>query len=422
MYRYPATLGLHSAELERRSLAVHSQFYKNSVEVPKPPERRLGRVLAILEKEYSMAKTAIPPDFDTYEGFLRAVSRLERSSTPGYPYNTKYPTIGEYLGFDGILYNDFMLQSLWHDVQSLMHSVDPELFFNVFIKEEPHKREKIESGRFRLIVGSPLHFQVLSHMVFDFLNDVMNSNAYHLPSKQGLILNGGGWRDYVRQWRSKGFNIGLDKRAWDWTVPWWKIKLALELRKRLCYGPGYKRWVDLAEKLYKWLFESPVLMLSDGTCYRQIHPGIVKSGGVNTISDNSIMQNEDHILVSEDLGISCLPLADAVGDDTLQRKTHAVDLSLYEKYGSKVKSASEGLEFVGMKFSERGVFPLYFSKHLYRIPYSKDVIEQYLDAMMRMYVYAPEYEFWKLLASKLGLEGKMRSREYHLGWYEYGYD
>lgn len=379
-------------------------------------------MLNILEEEYAITRTSISEDFDQYSGFCRAVQRLERTSTPGYPYCTEGPTIGSYLGFNGFEYDPYRLERLWFEVQRLLSGDFTGLLFNVFIKEEPHKISKIKEGRFRLIIGSPLPFQVLCHMLFDDFNDKQIEKAYEIPSQQGIILNGGGWRVYYNLWTSLGLSCGLDKKAWDWTVPGWKIRLALEFRKRMVYGRKYERWVYLAEKAYSALFDSPELILSDGSVYKQLFPGIMKSGCVNTISDNSVMQVIDHILVCQDRGVSWSPLPRAVGDDTLSCPWQYTENSGHDKYGAVVKSVS-GMEFVGMEFTERGPMPLYLEKHLYKTAYcTSDVLVQYLDAMLRMYSYSSYYYLWEEIALRCGCLGQMRSRQYYLNWFEYDLD
>lgn len=378
-------------------------------------------MLNLLEEAYSPVKRQIPPDFDTFDSFMRAVKRLDNSSTPGYPQCTEYPTIGEYLGFNGINYDEFRLNRLWFQVQQFLDG-DVDLLFNVFIKEEPHKMSKILDSRYRLIVGSPLPFQVFCHMLFDFTNDALIEESYNIPSQQGIILNSGGWRTYRNLWTSQGYNIGLDKTAWDWTVPYWKICLAKELRFRLVYGINYERWEMLVEKAYRMLYYQPSLILSNGDVYMQLFGGIMKSGCVNTISDNSFMQIIDHILVCEDAGVSHIPLPVAVGDDTLQSTSNLVSPLDYMRYGSIVKSATEGLEFVGMDFKETGPEPLYFEKHLYKLPYSRTILVDLMDAMLRMYVYSPRYVIWDYLSQVLGVAGEVRSRAYYLDWYDYGLD
>nr|UGO57510.1 MAG: hypothetical protein 1 [Riboviria sp.] len=382
------------------------------------------RSLNIMEDAYAITKRQIPKDFDTYSSFERALNRLDRSSTPGYPYNKRGSTIGDVLGFDGVWFKEFNIQSLWFDVAQLMDGVGwDDLIFNVFIKEEPHKRSKIEEGRWRLIIGMPLHFQVLSHMLFDFQNDAYIENAYYIPSQQGIKLFEGNWRTFVSSWKAAGYDIGLDKRAWDWTVTGWKTEVCKIFRQRMVYGENYESWCRLVDKAYEALYGSPVLMLSNGMLFKQLHPGIQKSGSLNTISDNSLQQVLDHILVCIDTGAPIYPLPVAVGDDTLQTQAQVADLDAYKRYGSFVKSATLGLEFVGMEFLSTGPVPVYLEKHLFKIPYfDKPTRTQYFDAMLRLYSYSPHLALWRRLAYRLDLEESLKSDAYYRSWFEYQLD
>lgn len=406
-----------------RSFIAHAEIARSSVVKEPPPQQKIERALAIMEKTLASVKWHIPDDFLSFERFLWAVTRLDNSSSPGFPYKNCAPTIGSYLGFDGVWYDEFKLQSLWYDVCRLIDGDFEDVLYSVFIKDEPHKEAKISSNRWRLIVSSPLNVQVFWHMMFAEMNDNIIRDSFQLPCQQGIILNAGGWRMYRGQWLQKGLNMGLDKRAWDWTVPGWKIQMALDLRMRLVYGKCKGEWIKHAQRLYDSMFRDCKLLFSNGEVWKQCFYGVMKSGCVNTISDNTNMQVTDHILACDMLDIDYEPLPVACGDDTLQKKEQVLDLSPYEKLGAVVKSASEGLEFVGNDFSELGPQPLYFEKHVFKIPYLKsEVLPDYMDAMMRMYAYSPLFDFWENLAIKLGVAEHVRSREYYVAWFEYQLD
>lgn len=404
-------------------MVVHSEYFRASSCTVSPSERMLESAFAVMEKAYSLTKMAIPEDLLSFESYQRAVQRLENSSSPGWPYTSRAPTIGDYLGFDGANYDDVMIQSLWNDVCVLIDGDFTDVMYTVFIKDEPHSASKVAEDRWRLIIASPLNVQVLWHMMFAWMNDKHIQCSYEIPSQQGIQMNAGGWRKYMGQWRSKGLNMGLDKRAWDWTVPGWKIRAILDFRSRMVYGRQKDVWLDMALRLYNSMFSECLLQTSSGIIFRQLVPGIMKSGCVNTISDNSMMQVLDHVLSCNILGISVYPLPVCCGDDTLQNKEQVMDLSVYASLGAIVKSATEGLEFVGHDFVDAGPQPLYLEKHLYKISYVKeDILPDVLDAMLRMYVYSPYYYVWYDVVRFLGMEHLMRSREYYLAWYEYQLD
>lgn len=400
-------------------MTVHSQYHKRTVGLETPQRFELDRVLNIMEKAYERTVWHLQEDFLSRAGFERALSRLDRKSSPGWPYMRRSPTNGEWLGFNGVWYDPVQVEQLWIDVQwRIRHH--PPWYLRVFIKQEPHNPKKVQENRWRLIMASPLDVQVLWHMLFDEQNDKEIEFAYFIPSQQGLVLPNGGWKQFYRLWRSRGYDSGLDKSAWDWTAPGFLLDLDLEFRYRMCRGKQKEAWFSLARRLYDQMFHHSVLMLSDGRLYKQLHPGIMKSGCVNTISTNSHMQVMVHILACSRAGIHYEPLPVCCGDDTLQRSDQTADLEHYAAFGAVIKSASEKVEFVGHEFTDEGPRPLYFEKHLMKFHYVKDeLLPEYIDAMARMYCKDPMFSFWEDMADELDV--KLKSVEYYQFWYDYDY-
>lgn len=396
---------------------------KKSSELETPPSPLLEKMQYYMEEFYKDAIWVLPDNFDSKENFIRAVKRLEKSSSPGYPYSTRAPTIGDYLGWNGFEYNTNDVESLWYDVLTLMRMPNQECVLRLFIKPEPYSQAKLNEGRLRIIMAAPLHFQVLWHMLFDYQNDLEIDRTYYIPSQQGLVLPGGGWKLFLNLWLSRGYDTGLDKTAWDWNVPIWLIEQELEFRRRQMRGNRTREWLALAKAMYDSTFRCPKILMSNGTIFKQVVPGVMKSGCVNTISSNSHMQVMIHILACWDQQVDIRPFPVAVGDDTLQKLSQAGDISSYAKYGAIVKSASDGLEFVGCEFTLDGPRPLYLSKHLCKLQTIADEhIPEYLDSMVRFYCKDPKVEFWYLMAEELGCLGHLKSIEYYNYWYDYETD
>lgn len=339
-------------------------------------------------------------------------------SSPGLPYMLEATSNGLWLKWNGVEFDSMQVERLWYDVQLVLKD-EWEHVLRVFIKQEPHKTTKAKEGRWRLIMASSLCVQIVWHMLFDYLNDIEISKAYEIPSQQGLVLVGGGWKRFRRSWVEQGTTVGLDKSAWDWTAPRWCIDMDLELRGRLGRGNRLDEWMKLAALLYRHMFDHPTLVLSDGSRFRQVIPGIMKSGCVNTISTNSHCQQFIHCLVAEEIGISYEPFPPACGDDTLQHPRHTVDLALYGKYGVVVKTVSEDIEFVGHEFTACGPHPLYFSKHLKKLQYiPDDILGQYLDSMARMYVHTRYFDIWEHVARVAKLPLPLSKAAYAF-WYDH---
>lgn len=400
-------------------MIVHSnKYFKNSAESATPPDEFLDKILYVCEEAYSSCVWHLREDFLSYEAFLRHIPRLDMTSSPGYPYMKEAPTNGQWLHWNGIKADSMQLQRLWHDVQRFLDGEYPS-YLRAFIKQEPHKVRKAQEKRWRLIIASSLPIQMLWHMLFSPLNDLEIEKAYEIPSQQGIVLVQGGWKTFHRSWRERGLNCGLDKSAWDWTAPKWAIDLDLELRRRLGRGESMSRWFDVAKSLYRNMFEDPKIILSDGSVYQQVVPGVMKSGCVNTISINSHCQVFMHIVVCLENHLPIDPLPVCCGDDTLQNDIHVRNLESYNKYGVVVKSASDTMEFVGHEFQENGPRPLYIYKHLKRLMYTTDaILPQYLDSMARMYVHTEYFYWWEQLARGMGSSLPL-SKESYKYWYDY---
>nr|QHA33888.1 RdRp [Atrato Sobemo-like virus 2] len=386
--------------------------------VEEPDQELKDRILYIMEKAYSTVIWTLPDNYDSYLAFERAVSNLDLTSSPGYPYCLEKPTIGQWLEHDGLHPSWRAMQRLWIDVQRVFNGTFDHIQ-KVFIKMEPHKVSKIVEQRWRLIIASALPVQVVWHMLFDYQNDKEIEQAYYIPSQQGLKLCGGHWKLYYQQWKQRGFDVGLDKSAWDWTAPGWALMLDLKFRLRMGRGSRMREWATTAAALYRDMFETSKLLMPEGYLLQQEFCGLMKSGCVNTISTNSHMQVMIHIAANQHGKV--YPLPSCCGDDTLQCSTQCDDLEKYRRYGIFVKQVERGLEFVGHRFEHDGPKPAYYSKHLYKACYQEDdILPQYLDSMCRMYVKTPQFEVWENIASELGI--KLFSREYYMYWYDVATD
>lgn len=418
-YQWPGESPDHPVD-ELESLLVHAdKYFRPSVHSEVPTERQRARILYECEQAYVSCVWDLPDDYDTRASFERAVMRLDMTSSPGYPYMKEHPTNRQWLGFNGVECNWVQLERLWYDVQ-LVFQRKFDHILRVFVKQEPHKIQKVLDNRWRLIMASPLCVQVAWHMMFDHLNDKEIQQSYYIPSQQGAVLVKGGWKQYREQWLQAGTVCGLDKSAWDWTAPIWAIELDLELRCRLGRGRRLVEWEQFAKHLYDSMFKDTYIMLSNGQLFKQIVPGIVKSGCVSTISINSHCQVFLHIQYSLSLGISIFPLPKCCGDDTLQAETHIFNLDVYERFGVIVKSVARSLEFMGHEITEDGPMPMYILKHLKKLQYvDENYLAEYLDSMARMYCHSRYFDFWSTVAQSLGYHLPL-SRQAYLFWYDYG--
>ena len=386
-----------------------------------PTDDEMQAALYVLEREFKgLARWRLADDFDKRSSFDRAISRIDMSSSPGYPYLLEKPTNGEWLGFDGVFCDAFRLDRLWYDVKLVLRD-EWDTVLRSFVKQEPHNPAKVKQGRWRLIMAAPLCVQVAWQMLFGQMNDLEIDNSLFLPTQQGIVLPRGGWKQYLAQWKCLGLNRGVDKSAWDWTCPMWAIRMDLEFRYRNGSGGRMQDWLTISRILYRHMFEDPKIIVSSGQVFQQTVPGVMKSGCVSTISINGHAQLFLHIIVSNRMGTPVLPLPRVCGDDTLHSVVHLSSgvIDEYARLGVVIKGVSEHAEFVGHTFEETGPVPCYFPKHFKKVAYVKEPdLAAYLDSMARMYVHTHYYGFWEELSWKLNKPLPL-SRWAYKRWYDY---
>lgn len=337
------------------------------------------------------------------------------TSSPGIPYCKESPTIGKWLEWDGLKVNPDKETRLWYDVQRVFKG-EWQHEFRVFVKQELHAKHKAQEGRWRLITAAALPVQVVWHMCFQEQNKLFIETLYEHPSFQGFVAPGGGWkrlRAYLKYYK---LNNCLDKSSWDVLAPGWVFRMTLLFRKHTCksFGlPHFGRWQTIAEALYADAYQNAILTFPDGSRFRQTFLGFQKSGVVNTIADNSIMQVELHAAACVRLGIPISRII-ATGDDTVQEEIPENYVEVLEKMGCVVKEVVKGYQFMG--FDHENFYPMYPFKHLANVIYQKPQhLAETLGAYLHWYVHHPFYPRWVSVARKLGFDpGDPFSHKYWL--------
>lgn len=326
---------------------------------------------------HNRCKWEIPVDFLSRSHFERSLLRLDMSSSPGYPYMRKGTTNSDYFRNGDGSWREEVVNYVWEIVQQRLemgHKADP---IRLFVKQEPHSIKKIDNKRYRLISSVSVVDQIIDHMLFGDLNDLLIENWMYVPSKVGWSYLHGGWK--MMPPNNKGW-VAIDKSAWDWTVQLWMVDLVLMARLKLCVSNSEIKntWYQKALYRYRQLYLEAVFITSGGLVLKQIAKGVQKSGCVNTIADNSMMQYLLHLRVSYEMGIDPLSIM-CMGDDTFQQEP--ADLSLYlQNLGQfcLVKQAEQRVEFAGFRFLGYRIEPSYLAKHAFNLlflnpKYEKDV-------------------------------------------------
>lgn len=245
----------------------------------------------------------------------------------------------------------------------------------VFVKGEPHKIEKLNEGRYRLIMSVSLVDQLVARVLFQAQNKRELLLWRAIPSKPGFGLSTDAQasefidilasdlfisRSELLEHHER-YVVPTDCSGFDWSVAPWIMEDEMEVRNRLTVG-----CTDLTRQLRAcWLkcLMNSVLAFSNGALAAQRVPGIQKSGSYNTSSSNSRVR----VMMAYHTGAS---FACAMGDDALESREGS--LEMYQSLGLKITRSSE-LEFCSHIFTAEGkAVPVNVGKMLYRLIYGYD--------------------------------------------------
>jgi len=211
-----------------------------------------------------------------------------------------------------------------------------------FIKDEPHKREKLDKGRFRIISGVSLIDNLIERLLFSTLNKIEIEMNSYIPFKPGMGLHDEG-QERLYSWfqaRQKEYKIcSSDVSGWDWSVPFWLLNCDLLYRLRFCQGSS--AWAKLARIRFECL-KYKVFQLPSGKMFTQDIPGILPSGSYLTSSTNSHMRLMLCFIVQLLLGVDAESEAEGgqMGDDAIERYLDGM-LDQYVALGFTVKGVKE---------------------------------------------------------------------------------
>nr|UHS71535.1 MAG: putative RNA-dependent RNA polymerase [Barnaviridae sp.] len=270
----------------------------------------------------------------------------------------------------------------------------------LFIKQEPHKKNKVAIGKLRLISGVSIVDQIIDRMLHSCQNKLEIQLWETHPSKPGIGLDDEGLQSMARQFKEmfKKSPEGLrstDISGWDWSVQDWEIMEDYRYRELLCGGQNtlwsYLAWARA------YIICRKVYVLSDSSLISPTIPGIQASGSYNTSSTNSRMRviaravayelwaststDATAIRARPDWGNyydSILSNVVAMGDDCVEGKLPEPVYSKLAELGHNVKDVSDfttvkGVEFCSHRWFEDGLaVPINWDKTLFKFTQQPD--------------------------------------------------
>jgi len=246
----------------------------------------------------------------------------------------------------------------------------------VFVKNEPHGREKLESGRVRLIIMVPFHIVLAEMLLHGNQNRAEIGQWETCPSKPGIGLTEDAhiktFFQSVEPLLCKGELVETDISGFDFCQT--ELMHLLDARRRVELAIGANEEYENAVYNNAHVMCRSVFALSDGRMFKQLIPGIMKSGRYVTSSTNSFIR----VLLAHSIGSTfCV----AMGDDALERKVGEA-AKKYEKLGLRIKFIRQcegSFNFCSHDFVDGVAYPSNPGKMLYNLLHQNGTPEQKLE-------------------------------------------
>lgn len=239
----------------------------------------------------------------------------------------------------------------------------------VFVKNEPHKREKIQSLRERLIMSISLVDQVVERFLYAPQNRLEVERWTECPSSPGIGFDDETNRvtfGLFKPYMDTGILRTSDISGWDWCYKPWLEYADCEIRVKLA-GLDHDHPLANAMRTRSLCALRSVFSLSDGRLFELGFDGIMKSGRYVTSSTNS----RARVLLADVVQLRqtgqhgwCRSMGDDAGES---HADGAVDA--YEALGFRVKEYEEcdgQFEFCSHLYKDGRAEPLTWAKTLYR--------------------------------------------------------
>ncbi len=236
----------------------------------------------------------------------------------------------------------------------------------IFVKYEPHKLQKLNDNRERLIFSISLIDNIINILLANNQNKMEIYNYLLTASQAGLSFTDEGIIRFLSTIPDE-LLLETDVSGWDFTLKPWEFQLDLDRRADLNQGHG-TLWYHLLKVQY-FCMQRKVMVLSDGTMYAQVLPGIMPSGYNSTTSTNSAIRAGNHYVCAAKLDFK--PWCKTMGDDSLER-LHARLAQAYKDLGKTIKSTRvvtkvQGFEFCSQMFKDGVAYPVSADKQLFNL-------------------------------------------------------
>lgn len=158
-----------------------------------------------------------------------------------------------------------------------------------FVKQEPHKRAKLDSQRYRLIFVVSLIDSLVERVLYQKRTKFEVAHWQDIPSKPGMGATDealAALRRNIERLLREGGLLDTDIKGWDWQLKWWIAYCAFYANMiRMGVRPGTTYFEIAFNREVSAL--RAVFSLSDGQLFVLLHASIMLSGRFVTSFFNS---------------------------------------------------------------------------------------------------------------------------------------
>lgn len=234
----------------------------------------------------------------------------------------------------------------------------------VFVKNEPHTKQKLAEGRERIIYNLDLVSLVCEHALLDKQYNAEKSafgSGAQIPATNGMGNHDEGIEFIRGRMDRMSDKVTTDITGWDNSVP---HQLGLIEAKRLQISMRIPRFENLVTKTFENLGVA-VTLLPGGVMTVQELKGGTKSGSLTTSQSGSAKRAMTSMLAFNDDALNVMTHGDDCCEET-RGSTPEELVAAYLKLGFRVKEQQRGndLEYCGLRRVGRPI-PLKPYKMLY---------------------------------------------------------
>lgn len=370
---------MRSAEAEKASFDFQARRFTRGLV---PEQERIDALVERIVQEYP---TSQPLEWNDDSVLMRVIddvmnNAVNRTSSPGVPLSALARTNAKLFLEHGALVLNCVKERL-----QLLATTDPNYVrdltaeelvqqgfcdpIRVFVKNEPHNREKISQGRLRLICSISIVDQIVERILHVAQNEKEIEVWDQIPSKPGGSMNND---EDVKKFASEVFMhdnlVDIDISGFDWSVQEWELAFDMRCRIELAENPS-EQWVNASYNRVLCLGLG-VFSFSDGVLVAQRERGIQKSGSYLTASGNSRIKVGLGYLIGANFVV-------AYGDDAIEDRIEGAP-EKYAELGHRVKEYNpcngDCVTFCSSTIYKDGTWrPETWSKTLFRFLCQRDI-------------------------------------------------